>query len=374
MRRTGRRDDDDTLIPGFTKARDKKLQKLINISRVTELTDATGNSTRPRPSIAREVQRAITLHAATKGTDSNDHQQSGLKKHQDSSTSKDPFSRSVRCNIYNNRGHKTSEHKDEYKPGDKNKNKEGANGNAANKKPGKSCFKCLKPWKAGHTCIGDETPQNNNTNVRDDNSVSDLVLLFGDKLSAVIVDAEEQVNTSVLPADAEQLLYTPVLINEVPGHALVDSGATSIFISKKFVNAHSIPFEARTVQILNGKEEKMADRERIVNVTIKNGEKSIQCTPDIMKMRLGRDLVIGLSHFSKLGYKISGVPAAIPTLAVTQPEPNYLEKEEVDGLTAAELDASVDEAVRDSQKHTEVPAWQFRYHCNNSKFWGSSYN
>ncbi len=83
MRRTGRSDDDETLIPVFIKGLEADLQDLISVSRVTELTAMVENSEKPKSSIRKEIQRAITLNAgrtARKGAEKTPVSLSGTAK------------------------------------------------------------------------------------------------------------------------------------------------------------------------------------------------------------------------------------------------------------------------------------------------------
>ncbi len=63
MARTGRSNDDETLIPVFIKGLEADLQDLISVSWTAELTATAENSEKQKPSIRNEIQRAITLNA-----------------------------------------------------------------------------------------------------------------------------------------------------------------------------------------------------------------------------------------------------------------------------------------------------------------------
>lgn len=102
MRRTGRLDEDETLIPVLIKGVDMELQNMISISRVTELTAHMGTGNRLTPSAAREIQPAITLDA---GRSSN-----GKRTVKDSATSLPRYGK------WGKLGHKTEDHIDNYGP------------------------------------------------------------------------------------------------------------------------------------------------------------------------------------------------------------------------------------------------------------------
>lgn len=79
-------------------------------------------------------------------------------------------------------------------------------------------------------------------------------------LSNVIMVGHHARSNTTPPDDAETLLYTPVEIEGVSGTALVDCGATSMFIAKTFVDRHKLHVSRATGFIKDGVEEKLTDR------------------------------------------------------------------------------------------------------------------
>lgn len=116
-------------------------------------------------------------------------------------------------------------------------------------------------------------------------------------------------NTNKEGADGK-LLHTPVRINGIDGNSLVDCGATDIFVSKNFVQGHGLEVSAVSGEIHGGTGEKLTDRVGVTELTIENGTNTVS----VMEMPEGRDLVIGLPHFPKFGYKVTGVPVKKPTI------------------------------------------------------------
>ncbi len=130
-----------------------------------------------------------------------------------------------------------------------------------------------------------------------------------------------------------------------------------MFISKAFVDKHQLEVTPATGTIKDGGGKKLVERIGTVKITVRNGVKSVACSPDIMVMPPRRDLVIGLSHFALFGYELRGVPVKQPEDSDEEEKSeNKHEKTDlVDGLTAGELHASVEDALG---RNTEIPLSQ----------------
>ncbi len=61
MRRTGKGDDDNTLLAVYINGLDKKLQEMMHVARATHLTMWNANGETPKVSIPWEIQDAIAL-------------------------------------------------------------------------------------------------------------------------------------------------------------------------------------------------------------------------------------------------------------------------------------------------------------------------
>ncbi len=138
------------------------------------------------------------------------------------------------------------------------------------------------------------------------------------------------------------------------------------------------PLPQVTGTIKNGAGDKLADRIGTVAVEIKNGDKSVFCTPDVMKMPRGRDLVIGLSHFNEFGYERRGIPVKPPAAdsAASSEEKHCPGTADlVDGLSAAELAPAVEEALQNNKhisaasRYTHELAFLNLKPTNNEKVW-----
>ncbi len=205
---------------------------MISISRVTELTAHMGTGDQPRPSIAREIQRAITLDAGRLGKG---------KRATREATSGVP-----RCGKCNKLGHTTERHVDGYKK----KNGYNQNPGTDTKNPPvreKKCFRCTKSWKRGHKCEVKDI-ENNNIEPGDRIAGEDS---FADRVVAAIME-DSQICVMEHAGPSSPLLHTPVLIEGRKGMALVDSGATKSFLAKAFVQRHSITFSPATGNIRGG--------------------------------------------------------------------------------------------------------------------------
>ena len=392
MCRTNKRDDDETLVAVYIDGLDYKLQELMNVSRASALTmwsrlrDGT-----PPVSIAAEIANAITLDAARNTRKAETANKTD--KQQDSTGIK-------RCAKCKSRWHTTEEHRSKPNSGGSgaaSSSKQPATTSSSDESKEKKCFKCSKPWKPGHKCSTDKKQQQNNNIqfLHQPNAPSDVAInepAVGDSFAATlaesILNATEDVtdvaalntisiasdgqgdastpglpyasNVNLAPIDASDLIYTPVLINDHPAWALVDSGATTLFISSNFVKKHSIGTTMTRGTIVDGRGKTMAARRGKAYITVMNGDYTVPSSAEVMDMPPGRDLVIGLDHFQQFGYELRGVPALPPhsSTQVTAEEDLPALTEDEDGptdfaMTAEELSPRVAAVVETNQQLTE---------------------
>jgi len=301
---------------------------MMQIARATNLTvfrrnnDASGEY---EESIAWEVQSAISLDAARR---------CGEKKDTGAGSGITPVvtpPRKDRCAKCGG-NHPTNKHLD---PKEFQKKKE-----RDEDRRQKRCFDCKKPWTPGHKCADGEKkkPQNNNMVLSDNDDPNPEVPGDPDESTgsqfADWLFNKPEVNVTEGSNPVKRLIYTPININGIPGMALVDSGATDMFISRRFVEENNVKMEAISGEIIGGGGKKLADR-----------------IGDVMDMPESRDLVIGLSDFDAFGYKLTGVP-------VKKPEPMGSEMadevsegavDRVDGLKPCDLSDQVVEAMRKNE-------------------------
>lgn len=300
MRRTGRTDSDETLIPVFIKGLDYELQNMMYISRVTEYTARSEQSPRPEASVDREVKRAITLGAGRRKPDQN---------------------RTIPSNP--NGGRKNGGYKQPNKPGGEipsahpkeDKNSDNKNGKEVDSPPSfrkKKCFKCKKPgWTRQHVCDPKDIPPKENNNMEvEPEPFTDDGRSFADKLMEEILTPEISV-ISTTP-DGGNLIFTPVSINGFSELALVDSGADASYVSKEFVQKHDIPINPMKGIIRGGNGERMEDRIGTVTVVVENGANKLQCELEVTQLSKDRAMVIGLPQFAAFGFRIEGVPVKLP--------------------------------------------------------------
>lgn len=135
----------------------------------------------------------------------------------------------------------------------------------------KKCFKCGKPWKRGHKCDDEQEKEPQAATLQVERPAEaqepalaellvtdlDLRALLGyeaydtaTEFSAgdlIAGDLKDPALNALFaaPEDASELLYTPVPMNDVEGWAMVDSGATSTFLSADVARKHG--FEVTNV-------------------------------------------------------------------------------------------------------------------------------
>lgn len=352
MRRTGKSDSDDTLIAVYINGLDSRLQEMMHVARATNLNMRHASGQTVHESVGWEIQNAIALDAAR-------NTGSASSKLQTTSDSSANAGMKPRCGKCHKLGHTTEQHIDDFRPTSTRsqmKGKESVNE--------KKCFKCGGPWIKGHKCSDTVNPQNSNMEIEGPCCEKDISTVdistgiseeisghaqddyFQDQLAAAIMQSDE-LNTAEMAHDSEPLIFTPVTINGIPARAMVDSGASAMFIAKAFIEKNGFSVEKRSGIIKNGMGEKLSDRTGIAPVEVRNGSKIVQCTPDVLPMPNGRDLVIGLSHFTDFGFHISGVPVKKPEEEISDITANTeaFDEPQVDGLTAEELHQEVSEAT-----------------------------
>ncbi len=107
----------------------------------------------------------------------------------------------------------------------------------------------------------------------------------GETITDLVFDSNVHLNVTSAPEDAEDLIYTPVDINGIKGRALVDSGATTMFVSKTFLSTHEIPVSAVSGSIKDGRGQVMARRAGCADITVVNGKLTVRCKADVVDMR-----------------------------------------------------------------------------------------
>lgn len=388
MTRTGKKDDDETLVAIYIDGLDSKLQELMNVSRASALTTWSRiKDGSPPISITSEIVNAITLDAARKplrSTSDGSYNTDGDRNPSKSSTA------AKRCAKCKSKWHTTEEHKDKPKPtSGESSTTPAASKASTEKQKEKECFKCgHKPWKPGHKCDGPKKPQNNNIQVLesgdeehpDISRYDDERKLADELMDSIMCDDKPHDNTSIntmtvsdvgpsvgsisyhgqsatAPSDSSELLYTPVIINDRRGWALVDCGATTLFVATHFVVKHELSMSVAQGAIIDGMGQKMAERKGQVAVTVVNGDKTVTSKAEVLDMQQGRDMVIGLDHFTKFGFEVRGVPSFPPKTSNIDEEEEVIKSpmnsedyDEVDGLTAADLDHEVSAALERNQK------------------------
>ncbi|KAI0558704.1 Retrotransposon gag protein [Gracilaria domingensis] len=263
MARTGRPDDDETLVAVYIEGLDGTLQDLMHVARAATLNMCKRtNQGNPPVSIADEIASAITLDSS-RTLKRRSQQGSSVKTEGQQGAS----GKKKRCSICNSRNHPTEARRGRSgnPPEEKNKVLDAATREKLKKE--NKCFRCKKPWKPEHKCATEEKkePQAVNLQVKEpvvqDDEGSREELAADADLRAFLGyedhDPEAQLlaplpcddttpdpTVSALtaaPDDATELLYTQVQIDGIDGWAMVNSGATSTFISSDFVKASSRP-------------------------------------------------------------------------------------------------------------------------------------
>ncbi len=100
MRRSGKRDDDDTLIAVYIDSLDPRLQEIMHDACATNLSTRAAQGIESVESVSWKIQNAIALDAAHNGTP---EQKLGDAKHQ-----------KPRCGKSKKLGHTTAEHREDY--------------------------------------------------------------------------------------------------------------------------------------------------------------------------------------------------------------------------------------------------------------------
>lgn len=309
---------------------------MINISRVTELTAHMGAESRPKPSVAREIQRAITLDAG----------RSSKKGRIGNASAVAP----PRCGKCGKLGHKTEDHIDNFGSKKGTKPSGSLTQRLGAKKSENTCFKCGKSWSKGHKCDPKDLETNNMEVETVDFTVETRT--FAEVVSSAVLD-DAEICGMENENSGKNLLHTPVLIKEIEGVALVDSGASVSFLSQAFVQKHEIKFTPVTGLIQGGNGMKIAARQGKTKLPIHNGSLIADIEMEIIELPPGRDMVIGLPDFPKFGYRIEGIPSQTPGVHLLVED---ISEEDgspaVDGLTAEDLHASVAAHVNEN---TSIP-------------------
>lgn len=369
--------DDETIIAIYIDGLDHTLQELMNVSHASALkTWSPIKEGSPPVSIALEIVNAITLDSAGRP----------LRSKSSESSNKDVGERNTRhsanvkkrCAKCKSKWNTTEEHED--KPRYSGVSSSGAP--TSGTKPTenlreKKCFKCgMKGWKPGVMCVNRKKPLNNNIQVLDISYARppDESLYEGDrKLSEELIESimnsgtdysQTSINTMDVSgmgttygsSDSTELLYTPMVINKIPVWALVDCGATTLFVTTHFVAKHDLPRSVTQGSVIYGMGQKMAERKGQVFVTVMNGTKTVSSKAEVLHIQEGRDKVIGLDHFSKFCFEVRGVPSFPPKednneiMVKQEVDMKSEDHEEVDGLTAADLSEEVKEALDRNQE------------------------
>ncbi len=93
----------------------------------------------------------------------------------------------------------------------------------------------------------------------------------------------------------------------------------------------------------------MADREGLVNITVENGNVTVDLEVEVLDLPESRDLVIGLPDFPKFGFRLEGVPCKKPQLDVTkegESDEGIEQEPVVDGLQAIDLSPDIDDLMK----------------------------
>lgn len=178
---------------------------------------------------------------------------------------------------------------------------------------------------------------------------------FGDQLADAILTPNTELGAiEKTPNENGDLIHTPVIINGIKGMALVDSGATHSFISTEFAQSHNLKLTKVEGFVRGATGENVAPRTGTTLVTVQNGTRTVQCSPEWIKLPKGRDLVIGLADFKTFGYYIKGVPAKSPD-QYEDTEPIHIEfdpedEKLVESSTALDLSLAAHKALSANQR------------------------
>ena len=363
MRRTGKSDDDSSLTPVYIRGLDKKLQEMMRVARATHLTIWSEQSTAPKVSVNWEIQSAIALDSA-RNPENDDHKllRDTYQNYEGEVPRPRPFK--GKCNICGKRGHKAKDHKNskphyhsnkakkegDAQNGDRVREKSQQAGNDAEEKEpkhrGKSCWTCKKHWRPGHRC-SEPPKEHNNLETNDENFDKS----FGERVADYVMS--NKCNTLKTSSLNKLLIHTPVTIDDIEGMALVDSGADELLISRKIVQESNLRFSPGAGAVKDGTGKTTEEYQGVSHVTVKNGDRVVECNPKVITLPEGRDMVTGLPFFKDFGYKLSGVPYAKAGQREANDEPitpERLVESPVDGLTAADLAPEVEEEVKRNQQ------------------------
>lgn len=338
MRRTSKKEEDDTLIPVFLKGLEAQIQDLVNISIITEITAISPGKDRPASSVAREIQRAIKMSAGRTRKRNENHQSATAL-----AATKGQQGKKDSCGVCGKKGHKISEHVYQYR-------RPTAVTDTKKQKPNtsrtKSCLKHGKYWKPLQKCDSYEAKESNNFQIIED---ADEKLNLSDQAVESLFKSQELGHLTISD-ESEALIQTPVEIGGIPGSALVYSGSNASFISLAFVQEHNVSITPVTGITRGGSGDRIADLEGTATLPVRNRTKGVTLNLEVIQQPKGRDMVIGLPDFKALGFHIADVPAKSPEQMMESDRiVNEVDNEAgdmVDGLTAGELSPKVEEAVK----------------------------
>ncbi|KAI0561407.1 Retrotransposon gag protein [Gracilaria domingensis] len=208
MARTGRRDDDETLVAVYIEGLDTTVQDLMHVARAATLSMWKRTNTGSPPiSIADEIANAITLDSS-KSSKRRENRHSASAR-QDSS--KQTAAKKKRCGHCNSRNHSTEDHRGKPTEAGEQEAKHTEAASRAQLRRESKCFKCKKPWKPGHKCSVEtkKEPQAASLRVQESCEESDAVSLTADLADAELQelfgyadhDSEAQLRESVTLAD-----------------------------------------------------------------------------------------------------------------------------------------------------------------------------
>ena len=168
----------------------------------------------------------------------------------------------------------------------------------------KICYTCGKP---GHTsCVCEQT--------RND----------GKKVVKTLNVEQKENEENSKPIDG---IHTPCVINGVSIIALVDPGATILFVDRNFVKENGwtvTPNKGIIRQAMTGSE--LPCMGEVRNVNIQNGTKDICVTLEVGNLSGDEKVILGLDLFGQLGYTIINIPILFPSSDTKDEQP---EKEKI---------------------------------------------
>lgn len=215
----------------------------------------------------------------------------------------------------------------------------------------KRCFRCKSAWQKGHKCDDNERQKHQSNNIEVTNEVISHSEEFNpdESMGSHFINQifnNYECNVTDKEEDSKSLLHTTVTINGIEGTALVDCGATSMFVSKEFVEKHEIKISSVSGEIRGGSGQKLSDRIGVVEIEDQNGRNTVRCEADGMIMPKGSDLVIGLSHFTQFWFQVTGVPFKLPENKISKMGNDETPKVKcIEAFAPADLSNLVAEAV-----------------------------